>query len=103
MWLLVMVLVWGLLVSVVVYVQCLLLIILVIGVIIIEVVCSFDWLVLEVLEFWVLCMVLGYGEVDLNYGKIYFICGVDFVFGRCFMWDMGELLFRSMIFVQFCD
>ncbi len=102
-WLLATALVWGLLASAAVHAQRPPLTTPATGVITTEVARSFDRSAPEALELWAPRTVLGYGEVDLNYGKIHLTCGADPALGRCPTRDTGESSGRSRFTLQFAE
>lgn len=53
------------------------------GVITTDIVRTFDRSAPEALELWAPRTVLGYGEVELGYGKIHLTCDEDPAYGRC--------------------
>ncbi|HDS1558484.1 CfaE/CblD family pilus tip adhesin [Stenotrophomonas maltophilia] len=60
------------------------------GVITTDIVRTFDRSAPEALELWAPRTVLGYGEVELGYGKIHLTCGEDERFGNCPVRDTWE-------------
>ncbi|MBA0222012.1 pilin protein [Stenotrophomonas maltophilia] len=60
------------------------------GVITTDIVRTFDRSAPEALELWAPRTVLGYGEVELGYGKIHLTCDRDVGQGRCPMHDTQE-------------
>ncbi|MBH1835990.1 pilin protein [Stenotrophomonas maltophilia] len=60
------------------------------GVITTDIVRTFDRSAPEALELWAPRTVLGYGEVELGYGKIHLTCDEDPAYGRCPTRDTQE-------------
>lgn len=73
------------------------------GVITTDIVRTFDRSAPEALELWAPRTVLGYGEVELGYGKIHLTCGDEPEYGQCPMRDTGDSSGRSRFPVGFSE